>query len=89
MERAEMDPKTTAVVNDEFRRIADKWIRGRVEIARLQGSGLVIAGNTGPARALLTLIDECSSDMAALVGPLPPDYLQAIGEVYYAWKNKI
>lgn len=82
-----MDTKTTRLVNEELRRIAAKWINGRTEAARLQGSSLVVAGNSAPQRALLNLALECSSDLAALFGPLPDDYMVAVSEMFNSWKN--
>jgi GGDEF domain-containing protein len=90
MERTEMatETETQREIRDGFVRIANKWLRGREEIARLQGSSFVIAGQSAAQRQMLNLMAEVTRDMERFLGAgHSPDVLEAIGEVFYMWKN--
>src|SRR4051794_10192301 len=70
MERSEMatETETQREIRDGFVRIANKWLRGREEIARLQGSSFVIAGQSAAQRQMLNLMAEVTRDMERFLG---------------------
>lgn len=75
---------------EELSRITNKWLRGRTTISDLQGSSLVITGDSAPQRAMLALQAEITADMNNFLGrELEQDEVTALAEIVGMWRNQV